>query len=453
MDQSEHARFFKYSLRTYLTQIIVTLLGAAITIVTARTLGPAGKGTLTLLILIPVMAVALLHLGIGQATTFFAPRASHAALVATSTAMIGGIGFLAVFLALPVVLNLRHLVFPGIPSGWLIFMCMLIPVVLFYDLLTALFQALYRINRRNLMVVAFPAFNLLLFLLLVFLWQMGVKGGMIAWALAFTLTVGIGVGMLATLMAPMRLRLDPHLGRALLGFGMRSYWGSMLNMLNSRFDFFLIGLFLSPADLGLFSVAIYVAELLWKLPESVSIVLQPRLAQLPEAEARQFTPRVLRLLMPPLLLSTLLLALLSVPIMRLLFGAFFVASGPVLLILLPGFLANAVCRVLASDLLARGYPLKYSASSALAFFTMVSLDLWLIPRFGIRGAALAATIAYFLAAAGHGHLYLRTTGIPLRTLFLPGPHDQGIVKDAVKVFRTLFPGGGQEVQRTGRFGS
>ena len=448
MGQSEQARFFKFSLRTFLTQVIVTLLSAAITIVTARLLGPAGKGTLTLLVMIPVLAVALLHLGIGQATIFYAPRASRASLVATSTSMIAGIGFLAVFLALPVVFGLRHLVFRGIPAAWLIFMCVVIPIVLLYDLFTALFQALYRINHRNLMIFAFPAFNLLLFLLLVFHWDMGVKGGMIAWALAFIMTVAIGTGLLVSVLGPEKLRLDPELGRGLLGFGVRTYWGSLLNMLNTRFDFFLIGFFLSPADLGLFSVAIYVAELLWKLPESICVVLQPRVAQLPEEEARHFTPRVLRLLLPPLLLIALLIAVFSIPLVRLLFGSSFSGSGPVLLILLPGFLANAVCKVLASDMLARGHPLSYSASSALAFFAMFGLDLWLIPRLGIRGAALAATIAYFLAALVMIIFYLRVTRIPLRSLFLPEANDQGLLKDAAKVIRSLWPGTAPEPKKT-----
>ena len=117
MGQSEQSRFFNFSLRTYLTQMAVTLLGAAITIATARLLGPAGKGSLTLLVMIPVLAVALFHMGIGQATIFYAPRVSHVSLVATSAAMIGGVGFLAVFFAVPVVLGLRHLVFREFPPA------------------------------------------------------------------------------------------------------------------------------------------------------------------------------------------------------------------------------------------------------------------------------------------------------------------------------------------------
>lgn len=418
----------------------VTFLGAVTVIATARMLGPAGKGTLALLVMIPVLAVAFLHLGIGQATIFYAPRKTRASVVATSSAMIGAIGFIAILFALPLVLGLGHRVFRGIPAGWLIFMCALIPVALFYDLFAALFQALYRIDHRNLLILACPAVNLLLFLLLVGVRKMGVKGGMIAWALAYILTMIIGIVRMAAIVPPAQLRIDRGLGRSLLGFGVRTYWGSLLNMLNSRFDFLLIGLFLSPADLGVFSVAIYVAELLWKLPESVSIVLQPRVAQLPEAEARRFTPRVLRLILPPLLLIALLVAAFSAPLIRIVFGQPFGGAVPVLLVLLPGFLANAVCKILASDMMARGHPLSYSASSALAFFAMVSFDLWLIPRFGIRGAALAATIAYFLSAFAMVILYLRVTGIPLRSLFLPGPHEQGIFRDAGKVIRLLLPG-------------
>lgn len=44
MGQDEQTRFLHFSFRTYLTQMAVTLLGAAIMIITARVLGPAGKG-------------------------------------------------------------------------------------------------------------------------------------------------------------------------------------------------------------------------------------------------------------------------------------------------------------------------------------------------------------------------------------------------------------------------
>ncbi len=450
MSRSSQEKFVHYAWRAFLTQMAVTLIGALTVIATARLLGPAGKGKLTLLVMIPVLAVAFLHLGIGQATVFYAPRAAREPLVATSSAMIAAGGLLAVAIALPLVLVLRGSLFWGIPAGWLVFMCALIPVALFYDLGAALFQALYRIPARNFLVLSCQALNLFLFLLLAGAWKMGVPGGMIAWGLAYFLAVIIAAGRMASMVTPALLRIDSGLGRALLGYGVRSCSGSLLNMLNTRFDFVLVAFFLTPAELGLFAVAVYAAELLWKLPESVAVVLQPRVAQLPEEEARRFTPRVLRLLLPPLALAALLAAFFSAPFLRLLFGSAFSGAGPALLILLPGFLANAVGKVLASDLLARGRPLAYSASSAIAFAAMVALDLWLIPRLGIRGAALAASCAYGIGAASMVIFYLRSTAMSLRDLLFPGPAGRGSLQDAFQVLRLLSPGGRREPPGTDR---
>ena len=450
MSGNGQKEFVNYAWRAFLTQMAVTLIGALTVIATARLLGPAGKGRLTLLVMIPVLAVAFLHLGIGQATVFYAPRAAREPLVATSSAMVAASGLLAVVIALPLVLIMRGSLFRGIPASWLVFTCVLIPVALFYDLYAALFQALYRIPARNFLVLSGQALNLFLFLLLAGAWKMGVPGGMIAWGLAYFLAVTVAVARMASMVNPARLRIDRGLGRALLGYGVRSCSGSLLNMLNTRFDFVLVAYFLAPAELGLFAVAVYAAELLWKLPEAVAIVLQPRVAQLPEEEARRFTPRVLRLVLPPLMLAALLAAFFSAPFMRLLFGPAFSGAGPALLILLPGFLASAVGKVLASDLLARGRPLAYSASSAIAFVAMVALDFWLIPRLGIRGAALAATCAYGIGAASMVVFYLRSTAMSLRDLLFPGPAGRGSLRDAGLVLRLLLPVGRREPPGTDR---
>lgn len=440
MGRSEQEKFVGYSWRAFLTQGIATLLGALIVVAAARLLGPAGKGTLTLLVMIPVLTTAFLHLGIGQATVFHAPRQGRGELVATSGFLIAALGVLGVAAALLLALGPLRPLFRGVPPAWIILMCAAVPIALSYDLLAALLQALYRIDARNLMVLACPAVNLALLLALAGPARMGVKGGMIAWVLAYLAAATVGAAWMAAIVPPAQLRFDAGLGRRLLDFGARTYWGALLNMLNARFDFLLVGFLLGPADLGLFTVAVYVAELLWKLPEAVGLVLQPRVARLSEDEARRFTPRVVRLLLPLLLLAALLVAAAGAPLVRIVFGPAFRGAAPALLILLPGFVAAAVHKLLASDMMGRGHPLAYSATSALAFIAMVALDFWLIPVFGIRGAALAATSAYFLGAAAMVVLYLRSASVPLRALFLPARDEPGLLRDAGRLARLLMPG-------------
>lgn len=55
--------------------------------------------------------------------------------------------------------------------------------------------------------------------------------------------------------------------------------------------------------------------------------------------------------------------------------------------------SNTIWKVLANDIIAQGHPIAYSFTTALAFCTMIVMDLLLIPRFGINGAAIGSSIS------------------------------------------------------------
>lgn len=115
--------FIQYSFRTFLVQISVTALGVISTVLSARFLGPEGKGILSLLILLPVLAVTFGRLGIGNSIIYHAPRISHPHLIFNGFLLISVIGALVSLLSLSFVLLLRNSLFKNIPASWLILMC------------------------------------------------------------------------------------------------------------------------------------------------------------------------------------------------------------------------------------------------------------------------------------------------------------------------------------------
>jgi O-antigen/teichoic acid export membrane protein len=101
------------------------------------------------------------------------------------------------------------------------------------------------------------------------------------------------------------------------------------------------------------------------------------------------------------------------------FGEAFRASVPVIWWILPGTVALAVSKVMCADLLARGMP-EYS--SVFAFVTLivtVVLDLLLIPRMGIQGAALASSVAYFTNSTLVAMVLKCKLGVSWRALLVP----------------------------------
>jgi O-antigen/teichoic acid export membrane protein len=63
-----------------------------------------------------------------------------------------------------------------------------------------------------------------------------------------------------------------------------------------------------------------------------------------------------------------------------------------------------------NDLSVRGYPTTKSYTSGVAMLLTVVLDILLIPRWGIIGAAIASSIAYLTAWGIALRIYCRITG-------------------------------------------
>ena len=84
------------------------------------------------------------------------------------------------------------------------------------------------------------------------------------------------------------------------------------------------------------------------------------------------------------------------PFNELVYTSDFSPAYSALLVLLPGVVLLGGGKVLTNELAGRGYAHYNSINSGLALVATLVLDVLLIPRYGITGAALASSIAYAL---------------------------------------------------------
>jgi O-antigen/teichoic acid export membrane protein len=84
------------------------------------------------------------------------------------------------------------------------------------------------------------------------------------------------------------------------------------------------------------------------------------------------------------------------PVIDFVFSSAFSDAYIPLLVLLPGVVLLGGSKVLTNEIAGRGYPHYNSLNAALALVVTVVLDLVLIPRYGVLGAALASSAAYTL---------------------------------------------------------
>jgi O-antigen/teichoic acid export membrane protein len=400
----------------------------AISIITARYLGPAGRGTLALLILIPIIAVTFGRLGVGHSINFYASKVPKDRLISTSLVLSVLVGLVFSIVSIPLILLLRNLFFKGISTPLMLLACSFIPFAFLQDYLPSIFQGFYKIKRRNLLVAAFPFFNLVLLVVLVIRLKMSLWGAVIAYAGTNVIIVIISLFLVLKELEIKKIRPDFHLMKTLLTYGLQSHIGLIFKELNYRGDMLLVSYFLNPAAVGYYATAVNIAELLWKLPEAVGTVLLPKISSMDIKEAKVFTPLVFRTMLIPMAVMCLAVLFAGKYIIVIAFGREFLPAVPVLALLLPGILAMAFWKIIANTLIGLGYAIKYSITSGVALVFMVVFDVILIPKIGLKGAAVASSISYLVATVLIIVLYVRLTGVSYKALLIPRKSDFTIYK-------------------------
>jgi len=183
-----------------------------------------------------------------------------------------------------------------------------------------------------------------------------------------------------------------------LRMGLRGQASILATTLYYRFDVFLVSFFLGPTQVGLYALGVVVSEALWQIPSAVASALFPRTVRTLDDGASDFTCLIMRQVSVISCVLGVLLVVACPIAIPLVFGERFLPSVAVVWWLMPGTIALSMAKVACADLTAR-YKTGYSTVFAfIALGVSVPLDLVLIPRMGIQGAALTSSVAYIVDA-------------------------------------------------------
>ncbi|NPA06652.1 MAG: flippase [Chloroflexi bacterium] len=391
------AQFIKATAMTGLTRVISRILGLLAMILVARTLGPEGHGQYTLAYLLATTTIALMNFGLVPTTIYYLangkyPRGQvlgHLVLFhLLSTALALSSGWL-------IVKHYADLFFPQTPRTYLDLSLLSIPGILTYRFLQGALLGTQRFDLYNLGQMFWAILHFILLALFVPILKMGVSGALVAEALSWSLSAALLWHWSRSVVPHWTSRINRVLLKGILRYGFYSYVGGLLAFFNERVDIYLINLFQGPKAVGLYSVAVGLAERLWFISHTASLVLLPRISASSDAKwKRRFTPLVTRTVLLMVLPPALLLALFARPILVLLYSEQYLPAARPLQILLLGIVAFSISRILAHDLAGRGHPLLNTYTSALSLAVNVVLNLILLPRWGITGAAWASALSY-----------------------------------------------------------
>jgi O-antigen/teichoic acid export membrane protein len=213
---------------------------------------------------------------------------------------------------------------------------------------------------------------------------------------------------------------DRALFAAIAMFGAKGSLGSIADFLSVRLTVIIVAAVLSPAALGIYSLAVATAELTWQASKAVTWASTGRMANLAHADACSLTARLVRLVLSTQAVVGLTLFAVGPWLITHVYGARFADAGLLLRIVIPGVVLYSVDGIYSTFIAVRanrpGLLLAFQLV-ALAF-TGVATAIGVF-RYGMIGAAVASSVAYVLAFIVKSVYVARHARLGFPDLFVP----------------------------------
>jgi len=403
----------------FFTQFGVSALNLVTGILIARYLGPSGKGTFVIITLTAGIMVTFGNFGLGQALLYSRAKKKYTNQELWTFSLIfavawgitlSGIAIIILWLVAPTLLKIKmdSLLAMGICA---------VPAMLWIEFNRTYLMGGHQFKLYNLVdaIRALSWFTLAWIFVVTF--RNRLKAAVAAWLIAALVTGGIQL-ILTWSPGKMRLKRFMAMGRDLFGYGLKTYLTTLLQFFNYRLDAFILNWFSTSAVVGIYSVAVSLAESIWQLCNAVASLVFPKVSALTGKEANRLTPITSRLTLSTSIIMAVFLAVVGPWAIPYLYGKAFAPAVYPLWFLLFGVVAFGLVKILYGDLAGRGFPGVGGWVTGTALVLTILFDYTLIPLWQASGAAIASSISYTAAAALCTFYFTRITGIPHKEVWL-----------------------------------
>jgi O-antigen/teichoic acid export membrane protein len=196
----------------------------------------------------------------------------------------------------------------------------------------------------------------------------------------------------------------------MVGFGIKTHAGQIGMVGNYRLDQWLLGSISGAKSLGLYSVAVAWAEVLFFLPNALATVQRPDLVRANRTEASRQASVGFRAGALLTLLSVVVLLGAAPFLCVTVFGSDFHGSIRDLRILALGAFGIAAIKQLGTALTSQNKPLLETAGILVAFAVTAVTDILLIPSHADLGASIASTVSYSAGGLAMAAIFVRALG-------------------------------------------
>ena len=401
------------SLGMLVTRFALYPLTILTSIVVARLLGPADRGVYAFVLLFGSSLLPLATLGSGAGVVYLLSSGKFDVNRVFLTTCLLGIatgGVCAGIIFACIAAHVFGSVITALPFSLILPLLLVLPLQGLDFMVNRLAIGTNWFSLMNWSMIAKPLLNAGFLLVAVAVLRSGVHGAVVAVCLAAAISA-IGTTALSFQRYRAEFFIDRPYIRQCLSYGIRAWWGDLAIRANLRLDQFLLGLMGQAAQLGLYSVAVNFTELLWVIPDAMGPVLFNRMASstTTEEDRNHLIALIHRVLFAMTFVVAVLTGLFAPLVLRLTVGHKYVGAAGALQLLLPGTLLMVTTKTLTKYFGGTGKPLKSSIPQVVGAAMSAALYVFLIPRLGIVGAAIASSLGY--AATAVVCLYIYTADL------------------------------------------
>src|ERR1044071_3418563 len=380
------------------------MLGAmVITIITARYLGPQGRGVIaaatsgvSLFVALGRFSLAniIVYLLSGDARQRLIPAVTGSVMLLTAaTTLLGW----AIAAAMHFATDGR--VFQHIAAPVLVIAFATLPFLLWMENGNSLLIVLGDLKRLNVAQAAGTTIGVILVVLAIGVWKGGVVAAIGATLVSYIVVVGLGLARVVAASRP--LSVSRPVVRSLLGGGAKLHVAAVSTFFFTNIAVILLNQFRPVSEVGFFQLAMQLTMAMQVVPMSIAIVAYSLVARDgPETAWREHRTLVWQTMLYAAVAAVV--AWIAAPfVVPLLAGRAFTPAVPVFRVALLSIFGMALAAVMTPQWVARGCFVRNSLLAVVAAAAGIAGNYFLIPRYGMIAAAWVMVASYTIHFAGN----------------------------------------------------
>ena len=422
---------------TFITAVGVTILGILSSVLISRWLGPEGRGIYTAVFLLPSLFSSMGLLGIGSANIYFVNQQPDSRNLIASNNLFVCFGLIILY-ALASFFGfgfLRQHYYQSIESMLYIYLgFLLFPILFFKNIQESLLRGMHQIKAYNRITgYEFCLIRILLLVLTLIVLKWNVFGAILV-QLIINLIVNLRLTWALRTHIRVRFQFNSPLFKEMMKYGLKGYLGAIIDALSSQLDMLIIVAYLEPSLIGLYATSAFIANQTFIVSKGIRISLFPKISSLKKrGEAAYYVAACSRSSLLILMVMFVGLVLIGKLAIKLLYGNEFAPAYLPMILLLPGAVATNLSIYFVHYFGGTGRPLIKAYIRGAGLILKTALLFFLLPVYGIAGAALASSITSILMLAMYMAAFQRESPLKFRNLLLITRADFSIYKRFINV--------------------